>query len=1005
MNTLDGFRGFKRNVVSSLRTALRHGSGVAAVLVLACVSPNGSWQLEELAILEDRAVRLHAAGEYRGALASADEALEVVREAYSASDPRVAPYENFVAALLFSLGKYSAAETHYLRALDILGDPSGPFSDEYAVALNDLGLIAIRRGQFETAEYYLSESMRLSEENHGPNHPEFAASLNNLALYLHSRGEFDRARSLYLRSLSIQEHALGENDPACAITLINLAALSIDSNDYRAAERLAERSLGIWETELESVDHRVADTLDVLTVVYVETQRNLEAKETALRSLSVREQALGASHPDVATSLNNLARVSESLGEMREAEAYYLQSISLTERVFGPNSSELAKPLTNLAELYRGWNRAERSLPLLGRALRIAEKNLGANHPDVAIILFNLGQSYSQTGEYGQATKELERSIAIYTRTFGESHGLIADSLFVLGENYFLSGNLPAASEALQEAIEIWGAKFGESGLKLGLAWRRLADITWESGNPTDAVELYRRAVRIEEKHAFPTGALLSERSAYLLTRSIQRTYQSVLSLHALIPEDPAARQLAVELVLRRKGLVLELMAQRDRASRSNTANVTSLPQRSEYTPDIGSQLEAVQTAIELGDTELTYEAIQLAQIHDKLGTDAALIEFVLYFAYDAPSSFLRGEGDARYGAFLIRAGQPTRWFSLEGDVSGAAGRFLRAARDPHLPEGRVRQLGNELYDLIVAPMTAALEGTSTLIISPDFHLNLVPFSALVDEEGKYLIERFLINYVTTSRDLLHSSDHGLNSSASMVLADPDYGSSADADLLARVFRPLPGTRDEGRAVASILGVEPRLGAEATERLVKGLSRPFILHIATHGFFGGEDANATRVETGGRSHLGDRVDSVDAALRRSGIALANANEGGDPPNDGILTSEEVAELDLRGTELVVLSACETGLGEVLQAEGVVGLRRAVMMAGARAQVVSLWKVDDDATRDLMVAYYDLLVKGFGRAEALNHVQRKIAKSGDRSHPFYWASFIPIGAMEPLVFRR
>lgn len=140
---------------------------------------------------------------------------------------------------------------------------------------------------------------------------------------------------------------------------------------------------------------------------------------------------------------------------------------------------------------------------------------------------------------------------------------------------------------------------------------------------------------------------------------------------------------------------------------------------------------------------------------------------------------------------------------------------------------------------------------------------------------------------------------------------------------------------------------------------------------------------------------------IENPLLRSGLALAGANRRQSGEEDGILTALEASGLDLWGTKLVVLSACETGIGEVKTGEGVYGLRRALVMAGAETQVMSLWKVDDEATKNLMVGYYKRLLAGEGRSEALRQVQLAMLKSPATAHPFYWASFIASGDWRPL----
>jgi CHAT domain-containing protein len=230
---------------------------------------------------------------------------------------------------------------------------------------------------------------------------------------------------------------------------------------------------------------------------------------------------------------------------------------------------------------------------------------------------------------------------------------------------------------------------------------------------------------------------------------------------------------------------------------------------------------------------------------------------------------------------------------------------------------------------------------------------------------------------------------------------------SIDLDRLGMTFSPLPGTAEEAQALAHLLKVEDQYlltQGQATEARLKALHGPRLLHIATHGFFlQDNELPAVSLRSASFSHDKTPVPVGENPLLRSGLALAGANlrRSGDQ-DDGILTAAEVAQMDLRGTQLVVLSACETGVGDVKNGEGVYGLRRALVLAGVETQVASLWKVADEATKDLMVTYYQHLLNGEGRSAALRAAQRTMITSQTRAHPYYWAAFVPIGHWTPLM---
>jgi CHAT domain-containing protein len=245
-----------------------------------------------------------------------------------------------------------------------------------------------------------------------------------------------------------------------------------------------------------------------------------------------------------------------------------------------------------------------------------------------------------------------------------------------------------------------------------------------------------------------------------------------------------------------------------------------------------------------------------------------------------------------------------------------------------------------------------------------------------------------------------------------LVVGDPAYdgggsGGAKNSTRSARMqgvrFTPLPGTRGESVRVASLLEVDPTLEGAATEAIVKQTRGPRVLHIATHGFFLEADENTARLGARGLKFRPESDAQVrdDNPLLRSGLALAGANTGGAAGEDGVLTALEASSLDLRGTQLVVLSACETGLGEVDSGEGVYGLRRAFQLASSETQVMSLWEVDDAATETLMIAFYERLARGEARADALRAAQKQLRKSKRYAHPYYWAAFILSGERGPL----
>ena len=419
------------------------------------------------------------------------------------------------------------------------------------------------------------------------------------------------------------------------------------------------------------------------------------------------------------------------------------------------------------------------------------------------------------------------------------------------------------------------------------------------------------------------------------------------------------------------------------------------------------------------------------------------LWEFVRYQPYDfkMEGSDKERTGPPRYLAFTLDPGGSITLTDL-GDageidslVSLVRERIYRSKAEVYSPlvvesERRLSDVTSKLYDIIFAPLQPHLGSRTDILISPDGQLNLLPFEILYSPDGKYLIEKYGMSYLSSGRDLLRFKKKHKPSDRALVLADPDFDLSSEllaehrektvdesslfsfrpepyrgaSGCLETRFDPLPYTREEAKSVAKTLKNRAKLdvnacyGDEALEEVLKGMATaPMALHLATHGYFC-EDID-----------LGENK-MLENPLLRSGLALAGANRlmGEEQrveseSEDGILTAFEASGLNLVGTDLVVLSACETGVGEVENGEGVYGLRRAFQHAGARTIVMSLWKVPDKETRDLMDGFYKNWLAGQPKKDALRQAALKALNACradyGAGHPYFWAGFVMVGDPE------
>jgi CHAT domain-containing protein len=398
-------------------------------------------------------------------------------------------------------------------------------------------------------------------------------------------------------------------------------------------------------------------------------------------------------------------------------------------------------------------------------------------------------------------------------------------------------------------------------------------------------------------------------------------------------------------------------------------------------------------------------------------------------FASEDPKK-VAGKKDKRTVAYVVRRAGPIRLVDL--GPTDAIERAVENARQALGPTARpadsaLRALG----ELVVEPLLPSLKGARALRIAPDAALHRVPFSALRTQAGA-LLDQFSITYIGTGREWARLAESqgtqksrskakraadqkGASQLSPVIFANPDFGKKGtdapefagsspftlatrgarSAEPLPHDWQPLPGTGKEARRLSQLFPQgRTFLHQEATETALKSVQHPDILHVASHGYFLPPD------DGGGAEAL------AEDPLLHSGVVLAFANAGGRGVDDGFLTAFEVAGMDLGGTQIATLSACETGLGQV-NGEGIFGLRRALAIAGAESQLLSLWKVDDDATLEFMSAFYQRVAQGESREDALLGVQRAMAAARPLSaqssalakkfqHPYFWSAFVLSG---------
>jgi CHAT domain-containing protein/tetratricopeptide (TPR) repeat protein len=711
------------------------------------------------------------------------------------------------------------------------------------------------------------------------------------------------------------------------------------------------------------------------------------------------------------------------LGDDNQALDLAARAFAIRERTLGPNHPLTAESVNNLGAVHWALKEYGLALPLFKRALEIKEKTIGPEHPDTGTAHNNLGELYRARGEWLKAVEHVNRAYTIWEKSLGPEHPRTAAAVSNLADLYWRMGD-PVKSRAFYEkALAIKEKALGPEHPETAQAVNILAAFCQSAEDYDRSLALYKRGLALEDRLFENVFSVASEEQKLAFVEKSQGHYLAALSLiHRHFREDPQAVRFGLELVLRRKGIVLDSESrarealvgqlegkvlqvwQRMTALRSDLSRLLLSGPGDRPVAEHRTEIDKLQAAIAqeeeflsrhsaLAAGELSQRRVTVEAVAGRLPKDGVLVEFVLIRDWDEKR--LAWARTGRYLAFVLTPDDRIRLVDL-GDAAAlhekiagtrAAISDFRLFRDLDAYTEKTEAGLSDLYGSLLQPLGEPVSSRQQLVLSPDGALNEVPFPALRTPDGQYLVEQRTVSHVSSGRDLLRGNTGVAPTLDLLLVANPKFDDEQVLQTSRRVeralrpqgfrqaFGALPGTAEEARIIPPLLAGTRRVLVEdgATESAVREARSPRVLHLATHGFFLA-DRNRPPPDPLGRAEQGGMKSASENPMIRSGLALAGANYAHtvDSGDDGILTAWEVSGMSLQGTDLVVLSACETGLGEIVVGEGVQGLRRAFVQAGARNLVMSLWPVDDQVTRDLMERFY----RGYGHGEPVAMALRK-----------------------------
>lgn len=972
--------------------------------------------------------------EYRGTYQEAEplytQAFRVRLGAYAKKHPLVAQSLADLGQVYHTLARYPDAESLYEQARAAVADGSGRDTLRYASLLDRLAALYQDLSRYADAEPLYREALAIREKQRDDKHAEFAASLDRLARLQHSQGDYDNAKGTQQWALDLKRQALGDRHPDVAASLDNLGRIWQALADYDRAETQFTEALNIRRETLDATHPLVAASQNNLGALYQAMGLYSQAYQPYRDALKIRQDALGATHPAVADSLHDLAALLRMMDDDHTARNHYDQALKLRQTAYGPDHPLCADSLHGLARLDHRAGNFEAARQRLTDVRRIREDAFGTERPVIAETLNDLAEALTELQQYNKAEPLYLQAHQIWQQTQGQKHPDFGRSLHNLADLYHRQGEFNRARGVYQWALDIRREALGETHPDVALTTTRLAATYTALDMHPNALTDLNKASGINDQMIGQVFAIGSERQRQTYLRGFRENFNLFLSF--VTQHNPTAVEPALTMVLRRKGLGAEaLTAQRDAIAQRypdlqpKLQQLNNLRQTIAQTLMAGSsdtyqdqlatwhrqrdELEA-DLAHDIPEMNLSAELqhVTIATLQAALPADAALVEVVRYQTFNFKAVVANNQpawGQDAYLAFVIRPNQPPQMIQLgpAADINALVMQVRQHITNKPEPTDEINQTSRAAFrkkskpvppdtatDLrakLFDPLQTALGDATQLLICPDGKLSRLPWGILPLNDTQRLIDRYPIRYLSAARDWLRLTERANHpSNAPLVIANPDF--NLDAPTSGKPFSKLAHTRTEGQNIAAKLGVTPKMGANARRDVITACCSPRILHIATHGFF------LPHTDTpipGGRIF---ELATHNNPMLRSGLAFAGANAwNANQPHaeDAILTAENVSALDLLGTELVVLSACETGLGDLEAGEGVFGLRRAFVLAGAQTLVMSLWEVPDRETQMLMDNFYTRIIGGEPPAEALQAAQRDL--KNERPNPMYWGAFI------------
>ncbi len=939
------------------------------------------------------------------------------------------------------LGDYPASEKFYRSALNVRKQLTPKETIAYSDVLYNLITVYLEQGKYILAKEASKELLEVDAQLHGRSSPSYLESVVYASDVLIAMSEYDEA----LKLLNKQLKNTSGNFNRAAVSAKLGYVLSTLGNYEKSTETLSESST-VFADLSDTLNFEI--TQNALGLNYLNQGKYPVAEQIFLQAKSNLSTIDGTEFylDDIN---NNLALSQMALGRSKEAISIYQELVISDSLNYGVVHPKFITSLLNLGTAYHDINQYSSAERVFKRALELVPEVYGQNSEVEASLLNNLANVQKDNDQIEESIKNFGKAAELFERLEGKK-ALYATVIFNTAKVELLKGS-NAAEKLLLEALKIREKQLGKSHPKFAEVTNYLGIYYWQQNDLKKAREYFEETFINffqQIKEFFP--ALSEEEKTKFYQEKVKPVFEQYNSLAEIIMEsDPSILGTLYDYQLRTKGIIM-VATERLRRNIYQSAdsvlinNFTKWKGIKERLSKLYSNNDPRQSLIDSLkqqansiERDLVRSSSAFAEIYDqeipdwkqvqsKLKDDEVALEIIRYRVSD-PKEAGQFEKTIHYLALIIDAESeyPRAVLLTRGNLM--EGRYLNNYRNSI----RYQIKDNFSYKELWKPLESRFNGIKKIYISPDGVYNQINLNTLVNpESGEFLIKEVEIQEVTSTRDLLTKSKSSSSSDNKVLLGFPTYtiqDVNSDKEKSTRSLRgalrgaestfsetrglrggllrymrsgegiaTLPGTKTEIEEISKIYSMKSfetlgLLSEQANESRLKTVDNPEILHIATHGYF---------LENVESPDFGDTKSYYQNPLLRAGLILAGAEDflvtgsNSIDNEDGILTAYEAMNMNLNNTDLVVLSACETGLGEISNGEGVYGLQRAFKIAGARYIVMSMWNVDDDATQRLMTLFYENLIQGEEKFYAFRNAQIKLMD--EYQQPFYWGAFKIVG---------